>query len=83
MGPVLWLSCLHCSAGDMLTQRRAETQSRAALNVWTVFGVSRIWELSWLVVRTDRSTKGANEGGENRLGAGQEEEIRAGLTIIV
>lgn len=82
MGPVLWLSCLHCSAGDMLTRRRAETQSRAALKVWTVFGVSRIWGLSWLVVRTDRSAKGANEGGKNRLGAGQEEEeIRVGLNI--
>lgn len=37
VGPVLWLSCLHSSAGDMLTLRRAETKSRAALKVWTVF----------------------------------------------
>lgn len=38
VGPVLWLGCLHSSAGDMLTLRRAETNSRAALKVWTVFG---------------------------------------------
>lgn len=38
VGPVLWLSCLHSSAGDMLTLRRAEMKSRAALKVWTVFG---------------------------------------------
>lgn len=50
-----------------MTQRRAETKSRAALKVWTVFGVSRIWSLSWPVVRKDRSTR-ANKGGKKQAG---------------
>lgn len=66
VGPVLWLSCLHSSTGDMLTLRRAETESRAAPKVWTVF------ELSWAALKKDRSTR-AKKVGRNRLDKGQEE----------
>lgn len=68
VGPVLWLSCLHCSSGDMLTLRRAETESYVALRVSTVFRtICRICSLSWPDAGKDRSAV-ANEVGYKQGG---------------
>lgn len=40
VGPVLWLSCLQSSAGDLLTLRGAETKSWTGLKVSIEFKVS-------------------------------------------
>lgn len=61
--PVLWLSCLHSSAGEMLTlRRRAELLS----------GSGQYLDLSVPDAGKDRSSR-AKRGGKDRLAKGQEE----------
>ncbi len=77
VGPVLWLSCLHSSAGDMLTLRRAETKSCAALKVWTVFG-------SELACCGEGQVNQGKEKGKEQVGqrTGRIREIREEQNII-
>lgn len=75
VGPVLWLSCLHSSAGDMLTLRRAETKSRAALKVWTVFG-SELWGRT----RQPGQTNGVKTGWTKDR---KSEEIKVEYTVVL